>query len=236
MNSTVFTSSISRKPLAFGLSVLCKLLTRPGHFIETIQNPLKNSVKTAVILAVSLGLIGMTSLSHASDEIRIIRVSDYQQEQQLLLDSESHFNLPEAVIKAIHHEVPLTFKTEIVLSEQTQRLGLTFERTRVAIEYDTRLYVVGVNRRYVLHNSRNHNEQSFESLESALLTLGTLQGFPIIQLSELHPKQHYALKMRISLDYWQLPAPLLIESLFANHWQLSSDWHEVSIQTPESWL
>ena len=174
--------------------------------------------------------------AQASDEIMIIRVSDYQQDQKLLFDSESRFNLPEAIVSAINHEIPLTFKTEIRLSEKNQRLGVNYERTRVSIEYKTRLYVEGVNRRYFLYNSRNLKTQSFTSLESALLTLGTLQSFPIIPLSELHPKQHYTLKMRISLDHWQLPAPLLIEALFKDQWQLNSGWYEVGIQTPGSWL
>ncbi len=238
MNSIAFTSSLTRTSLAIRLIVFCKDLTRPGHLKKALQEHLKCSFINAIFL-IFIAIISTTSImntAQASDEIMIIRVSDYQQDKNLLLDSESHFNLPEAVIKAIDHEIPLIFTTEIVLSEKSQRLGFDYERTRVSIEYQTRLYVEGVNRRYFLYNLRNRKEQSFSSLESALLTLGTLQSFPIIPLSELHPKQHYTLKMRISLDHWQLPAPLLMEALFKSHWQLNSDWYEVSIQTPGSWL
>ncbi len=238
MNSIALISSLIRKPLALRLSVRCKELTRPGH----LENVLTNAfIKTfflsfvGVVCITSL-MASLTTVAQASDEIMIIRVSDYQQDQKLLLDSESRFKLPEAIITAINHEIPLTFKTEIRLNENNQRLGFDYDRTRVSIEYETRLYVEGVNQRYFLYNSRNLKTQSFTTLESALLTLGTLQSFPIINLSELHPKQHYTLKMRISLDHWQLPAPLLMESLFKSHWQLSSGWYEVGIQTPGSWL
>jgi hypothetical protein len=238
MNSIALISSLIRKPLALRLSVRCKELTRPGHLEKAFKSAFFNAVFLIFIGVVCITslMASLTTVAQASDEIMIIRVSDYQQDQKLLLDSESRFKLPEAIITAINHEIPLTFKTEIRLNENNQRLGFDYDRTRVSIEYETRLYVEGVNQRYFLYNSRNLKTQSFTTLESALLTLGTLQSFPIINLSELHPKQHYTLKMRISLDHWQLPAPLLMESLFKSHWQLSSGWYEVGIQTPGSWL
>ncbi len=238
MSSIALISSLIRKPLTFRLRAPCKELTRPGHLEKTLQSAL---IKTVFLMFIGLLSIislmaSLTTVAQASNEIMIMHVSDYQQDQMLLLDSESRFKLPAAVITAINHEIPLTFKTEIRLIEKNQRLGIDYDRTRVSIEYQTRLYIEGVNQRYFLYNSRNLKTQSFITLESALLTLGTLQSFPIIKLSELHPKKHYTLEMRISLDHWQLPAPLLMESLFKSQWQLSSGWYEVDIQTPESWL
>lgn len=64
-------------------------------------------------------MASLTTKVQASDEIMIMRVSDYQQDQKLLLDSESRFKLPEAIVTAINHEIPLTFKTEIRLLEKT---------------------------------------------------------------------------------------------------------------------
>ncbi|MGM0540909.1 MAG: DUF4390 domain-containing protein [Pseudomonadota bacterium] len=239
MNSIAPTSHLTRNALARRLSARCKDLTRPDQLQNCLKIYLKNRFINAVFLTI-IAIISITTLmmstAQASDEIKIISASHYLQDQKLFLDSQSLFNLPEAIVNAINHEIPLTFKTEIRLSEKTRRLGFEYERTRVAIEYQTRLYVEGVNQRYFLYNTRNLKEQSFTTLESALLTLGTLQSFPVINLSELHPKQHYTLKIRISLDHWQLPAPLLIESLFKEHWQLDSGWYELSIQTPGSWL
>jgi hypothetical protein len=232
MNSMALIAGISSISQTLRLSTLRQHLTRPGG----LRQPSKTDWKPSVLGFVLLGLLSMISPSYASEEIKIIRVSDYQQEEQLRLNSESHFNLPEAVINAIDHEIPLTFTTEIVLSEQNTLFGIEFERTRASIKYQTRLYTTGVDHRYALYNSRNHKLQNFQTLEAALMTLGTLDGFPIIPLSELHPTQRYMLKIRISLDHWALPAPLLLESLLTSHWQLSSDWYEVSIQTPGSWL
>ena len=170
------------------------------------------------------------------NSITIVQVRDYQQDKQLLIDSESRFNLPETVIEAIHHEIPLSFRIQIELTESSQILGIKYQRNRNIIHYNTDIYAYGVNRLYALYNNRNKNAKTFKSIEDALTTLATLQAFPIASLSELHPKQMYTLRMRISLDFWKLPAPLILEALLSpSVWQLDSGWFETSLQTPLSW-
>ncbi|MBF6057527.1 MULTISPECIES: DUF4390 domain-containing protein [Thiomicrorhabdus] len=189
-------------------------------------------------LRAGLGIFLLLCLScagWASDEILIVRVSDYQNQRELLIDSESKFHLPEKVTAAIHHEIPLLFTTTIVLTESASFLGIKYQRTRRTIEYQTQLYAYGVNHHYVLYNTRNQNVQSFPTLDAALETLGTLQSFPIATLSELHPQQRYTIKMRIKLDYWKLPAPLIIDAMMDSDWRINSGWFETFLKTPQSW-
>lgn len=152
------------------------------------------------------------------------------QNQQLALNAAVDFTLPEQVISAIEHDIPILFKTEIVLFEKSDFLGFSMEQTQKKIEYYTELYAYGVNRYYVLYNHRNHKRQTFQTLESALQTLGTLQALPVIDQSALFPEKHYFFKIRISLDKWKLPPPLFIEALLETYWQLDSGWQEVNIQ------
>ncbi|WEJ62903.1 DUF4390 domain-containing protein [Thiomicrorhabdus lithotrophica] len=171
----------------------------------------------------------------ADYEIEILKVRDYQQNKQLLIDSESRFNLPQEVIDAVHHEIPLSFNTRIELTERKSLLGFGYERSRNIIEYRTDLYAYGVNRLYALYNHRNKKTQTFITIDEALQTLATLQAFPVASLSELHPEQRYTLRMRISLDFWKLPTPLILEALTTSTWRLESQWFETSLQTPLSW-
>jgi len=203
----------------------CPSLKQPGLVVSFIS----------FLLLFSTFALSPTAFAEEKG-IMIVRVSDYQQDNTLLLDSESLFHLPEQVKQAIHHEIPLNFKTEIRLLEETRWMGMTFQRTRFDLEYYTRLYAYGVNHHYVLYNTRNNKVQTFETLESALQTLGTLRAFPIAHLAELHPEQRYTLEMKISLDRWKLPAPLIIESFMDPDWHLESDWFESIIETPKSWL
>jgi len=168
--------------------------------------------------------------------ITILNVRDYQQDKQLLIDSESDFNLPSSVIEAIHHEIPLSFRIQIELTESSRILGIKYERNRNIISYHTDIYAYGVNRLYALYNNRNQNAKTFKTIDDALTTLATLQAFPIASLSELHPEQRYTLRMRISLDFWKLPAPLILEALLSpTVWQLDSGWFETTLKTPLSW-
>lgn len=169
------------------------------------------------------------------ETISINRVYDYQKDKQLLIDSESTFWLPNHVIQAINSEVPLNFRIQIELTEDSKLLGIKYQRTRKQIDFDTELRASGVKRIYTLYNTRNSKTQSFTRLEEALKTLSTLQAFPIASLSELHPQQRYTLRMRIRLDTLQLPTPLLAEALFSDKWTLDSEWYETTLQTPLSW-
>lgn len=172
----------------------------------------------------------------ASDEIRIMQVTDYQENDQILFDSQTQFHLPQALIDAIYNEIPLTFETEIIFTEHQRLIGIKYDRERVNIRYQTQLSYSSFHNRYTLENQRNQNRQHFSSLNKALATLGTLAAFPVLSLSELHPGQKYTLKLRIRLNYWQLPAPMILDALFNQDWRLDSDWFETTLYTPKSWL
>ncbi len=176
-----------------------------------------------------------TSLVWAKGAIHFSELKEVIQDQKLVLNAEIDFTLPEEVVSAIHHDISILFKTEIILLEEKPLLGMTFERVRKSIEYHTELYAYGVNRYYVLYNHRNHKRQTFQTLKEALQTLGTLQALPLINLVELHPEQTYFLKIRVSLNKWRLPPPLLIDSLLEPYWQLDSGWQSFKIRTPKSW-
>jgi len=151
-----------------------------------------------------------------------------------VLNAVVEFDLPEQVVSAVHHDISILFKTEIILFEETSLLGMTFEHVQKSIEYHTELYAYGVNRYYVLYNHRNHKRQTFQTLENALQTLGTLQALPIIRLAALKPEHSYFLKIRISLDKRRLPPPLLIDALLESYWKLDSGWQTFKIHTPKS--
>ncbi|MGC9387008.1 MAG: DUF4390 domain-containing protein [Hydrogenovibrio sp.] len=168
--------------------------------------------------------------------IQILFLNDYQQDQQLVVDASVKFEFSEAVLKAIHHEITLTFTTELTLNEVHRVFGLPLERNRASLRYQTQLQYDGFNRQYVITNQRNQNIRRFSNLTDAMKTLGTLSNFPVADLSDLHPNTLYSLQMRISLDRWQLPTPLIIDTLWSPAWQLDSGWYPTQIQSPKSWL
>lgn len=169
-------------------------------------------------------------------KVTVFYFNDYHDDQQLKIDAQVGITLSSAIEDALINEVPLTFETEIELNEQYQLLGFNAARNRVSISYQTKLHYYGYNQTYVLINQRNHKVQSFSQLADALKTLGTLDNFTLTDLTNLHPKTLYFVQLRVRFRHWELPAPMMIETLFAKGWRLSSDWHEIEIYSPNSWL
>lgn len=168
-------------------------------------------------------------------QVLIQNLSDYHHDQLLKANAQIDIQLPKRMRDALKHEIPLTFETEFELNEKFNFLGINLNRNRVHILYRTKLYYFTYNQLYFITNLRNGRTQSFESLKEALNTLGTIDNFTITDLAELHPNTLYTLKLRLKFDSWDLPSPLLIETLTSSDWHLSSGWHSVKIKSPSSW-
>ncbi|HIE39851.1 MAG TPA: DUF4390 domain-containing protein [Thiomicrorhabdus sp.] len=186
------------------------------------------------LLVLCLLLLSYSNWAFSKNAIHFSYLKEVFQNEQLALNAVVDFKLPEQVVAAIQHDISILFKTEIVLFEKRNFLGFQREQTQKKIEYYTELYGYGVNRYYVLYNHRNHKRQTFQTLENALQTLGTLQALPVVNQSVLDPEKRYFFKIRISLDKWKLPPPLFIEALLETYWHLDSDWQEIMIQLPKS--
>lgn len=207
-------------------------------FKRAAKNLVKSVIANSKTLIGSLMLLLTLSIFNqalAVKPIVIKKVVDFQGDKNLIISSVSTFNLSPNVIEAINHEIPLNFKIQIELLENGSWLWFDYQRTRQSIEFHTEVRAFGVNRTYTLYNSRNNKTRSFQSIDEALQTLSTLEAFPVISLSELHPKQRYTLRMRIKLDHWKLSPPLIFEAVFSDDWNIDSGWYETTLQTPLSW-
>lgn len=215
MNCRVSTTFYATRPASHSVYTFVTLIVL--SLFQTVQAAQNDSVVNHPTIAISY-------------------MRGYPQENELRLNASMDFRLKPEVIDAIEHDIPITFTTEIILYEQTSFIGMPIDRKRKTIRYQTTLLTYGVDRHYLLYNNRNNKRQRFSSIENALQTLGTLHDFSIIALTELHPQQPYRLKMRMSLDHWSLPAPLILTSLLEEAWKMDSGWFEVDIHTPKSWM
>jgi len=183
----------------------------------------------------ALSLVVIFGMPTAQADIQVLSLNDYQVNQQLVLDATIDINLAPLIIEAVNHEVPLTFTTEIELNERYSLLGIDLSRNRVKITYESQVNYFGFNKIYVISNKRNQKVQSFSSLYEALKTMGTLSSFYLANLADLHPNTLYTIKIRVALNQWKLPTPLILDALWKSDWQLDSGWHQTQIQSPKSW-
>ncbi|UQB42049.1 DUF4390 domain-containing protein [Thiomicrospira microaerophila] len=143
---------------------------------------------------------------------------------QLLMSAQVDMDLPEEIRQAIEHEIPILFKTQIQLEQQSQFLFFRSRQKQVDISYLTELSYSHFYQRYTLHNLRNNNRLHFSSLDNALQTLGRFDDFLLADLNQLHAGLNYSLKLRISVDWLQLPAPILSHALFNRAWFYNTGW------------
>lgn len=222
------------KSLKTHIELLTQL--KPSQSLQAFPSPtLQTDPPSIMDLSLETLENSVTVDSTTKNRIVILKVVDYRNDTHLKIDSNSRINLNETVLQALKHEVPLHFTIQIQLTETNQLLGVKYQRKRKEIDYTIKLEAFGLKQQYRLSNSRNGQVQTFQQLEAALDTLTTIKGFNIAELSELHPRQTYRLKMRIHLNRWKLPAPLLLETLFQPQWQLDSQWFETYLTAPQSW-
>lgn len=186
--------------------------------LETLENEAWEEVET---------------LKH--NHITILKVVDYRDDKALKIDSNSRISLNKTLLDAIDHDILLNFNIQMQLTESNRLFGFPYQRVRKDIDYHVQLFAFGINRQFMLYNSRNNQLQTFKQLHKALETLATIKEFAIAELSEMHPRQNYTLKIRISLDRWKLPPPLMLDALFSNDWTLDSGWFETTLTAPQSW-
>lgn len=189
----------------------------------------------SILLWLPTGQANSDVLGLLKPKATINYISDYHEDQQLFMDAQAHIELSQDMTQALHHEVPLHFKTEIVLSEKSHFLGIKRYDAFKKITYETELRYVGYTQTYILYNKRNQQHRTFKTLKEALYTLTVLYNFPVTELSRLHPSNAYQLKLRLSLMPEKLPTPLILTGYLNEAWQLNSDWYQIEIHTPLSW-
>lgn len=197
-----------------------------------IMHYCKKQPSLATPLSALLALcLSLTCLPLMAQPVQLVQMADYHHDQQLFLDVRAQIELPDKLVEAVQHEIPLHFITQIELTRRDQILIFPYTRTQTQIRYTTELSYSLFYRRYTLHNMRNGNIEHFNSLEQAMTTLGRLNGFHIAELSQLHPGANYTIRLRFRLAYWQLPAPMVTQAFLDQDWRLTSPWFKLPIHS-----
>lgn len=163
-------------------------------------------------------------------EITIIHLNESQQNGQLLLDAQGEVILSPGLLEAIDKGITVFFRTQIEVRQQKSGLMSWHQPVVTRIDYLTELSYSRFYQRYTLINQRNGNVRHFQDLNQALNTLTRLQSFPLLPMSQLHPGLDYQIRLKFSVDYWQLNAPLLTHALFNRDWRLTSQWDHIPVQ------
>lgn len=190
-------------------------------------------------LTVALGILVTSTVSLAqtnqvtASELKIIKEDD-----NLVMNTPIHFNLPTAVEEALRKGVAIYFVAHVDVSKD--RWYWT-DKEVLSVNRYYKLVYQPLTRRWRLNISAgktNFNEpaislpQWFDQLEDALAAINRAGHWKLMSLSELENGQHYKITFSFGLDTASLPKPLQIGLIGQADWALQLE--KSAKFTPES--
>lgn len=136
----------------------------------------------------------------------------YQVEADLVIEFGSE------VEEAVNKGVALNFLVEFALMESH---SYWFDEEIASASQSIRLSYHALSRQYLI-NIGSH-QTTFPTLPEAIKALDHLQGWPVVEKSQLKKGAPYYAMLRVRLDHSRLPKPLQIGAIGSDKWNLISD-------------
>ena len=157
-----------------------------------------------------------------ADDIFVQSVEFSGENGEYYLSATFDISLTPTVEEALNKGVPLYFVLEFELI-YPRWYTLFFWNKRVAeLQQIYRLSFNALTRQYRL--SFGILNQSFDTLEDAMLVLGGVMEQRVSLLSRLDEDRVYEAQVRMRLDTTRLPKPFQVEAFGSDTWDVSSSW------------
>ncbi|TDY03699.1 DUF4390 domain-containing protein [Thiohalophilus thiocyanatoxydans] len=142
------------------------------------------------------------------------------------LDARINYRLSQEAVDAVKNGVPLIIAIDIRV-DRKRRWWLDKELATLTQNY--LLLYHALTEKYVIHNLNSGIQENYANLDTALWSLGRIDGLPLIDANLLKPGAEYGIELRARLDIESLPAPMRPLAYISSDWQLQSDWYSWSL-------
>lgn len=149
----------------------------------------------------------------------------------LMLASKVEIELPDYISIAINQgfAVPMMFEVQILALR-----NYWFDQKIVTLKQQYQLHYLPMLRSYVVFDLNKGQRRYYDSLPEAVRELEVVYNYPMLDINNLEYDRIFYARMRFGIDIDELPLPLKSSSLWANDWDLQSDWYEWDIERPVS--
>ena len=139
----------------------------------------------------------------------------------LVLDALIDIELPEYIEMAVDQgfAVPMNFDVEI-----RQARDYWFDRKIVSLKQQYLFHFLPMLDSYVVTDINRSSRTYFDSREEAVSSLEQISQYSMFDIDNIDAGLQVYARMRFGLDSDELPLPLKSSSLWANDWDLQSDW------------
>jgi hypothetical protein len=169
----------------------------------------------AALLALWLAVLGPAARADALDGVlevqsAFVNLADgvYQLHARVVYPAN------EETAAALREGVSLSYDLDAGLTTLTLRRELTFH---------------AVSERYVVRDARSGAQSSFATLEEALESLGTVDGWPILVASQVPREADCRVSVRASVRRGKLTDALRVILFWNDGWQRASEWYSWSL-------
>lgn len=132
----------------------------------------------------------------------------------------------EQTVAALRDGVSLSYDLDAEISRSRR---YWFDAGVTTITLHRELTFHAVSERYVVRDPRSGLQSSFASLEEALASLGTVDGWPILVASQVPLDADYRVSVRASVRRGKLTDALRVLLFWNDGWQRESEWYSWSL-------
>jgi hypothetical protein len=163
-------------------------------------------------------LAGMAA-AEESGKFEIMQAKTKLQDNLYQLDATIRYRLSGEAIEALINGVPLTLVLTITVDRER---GYWWDERIASIKQRYQLKYHTLSGQYLLTYLNTGIQDSFSTLNSALMAMGNLANFPLLDKHLVKPGESYVVDLHTYLDIEALPAPLRPVAYFSSEWRLAS--------------
>lgn len=152
----------------------------------------------------------------------ILEASTRLVDEVFMLDARLGYEFTSEAIEALENGVPLTIELQI---EVLHRRDLLWDDTVAALSQRYTIEYRALADQYLTTNLTTGELSSHTNLAAALVVLGRVRDFPMLDRRLLRVGASYDARLRARLDVESLPLPLRPMAYLNSRWGLTSAWH-----------
>jgi len=179
--------------------------------------------KAQLLLVLSASVLIGSVLAADSYGLKIYSASTQIQRGFYQLDAQLEYALSQAALDALESGVPLTFELEVDIIQPREWMW-----DKIISSYDQRYQVAyhALTQQYIVTNLNSGVQNSYSHRKTALLTMGRINNYPLIDFEKVKIRDDYKGRIRISLLINELPVPMRPWTFINAEWSLKSEWFE----------
>ena len=158
-----------------------------------------------------------------AQDINVEYATSQLKDNACFVDARITFDFDDEVLNALEHGVSLAINISLRLEQERDWL---WDKLILETILNFELQYHPLSNNYLIVNLDSGHREQFQTLEEALIYLGTIKNFRFASKDDLVDKKKYRGLIKAELNIESLPPPLQTAAYVSSQWQLESQWYE----------